>query len=501
MSQALHRQDSQNAKSCIRILVAMIIENAIFPILRIIKGKNIQSFGCRLDTMVTWLITFLILGAAGHADPIHQWTVRNPLPTWEDLTLLAAGGGKYVAFAATRAPILGPGPTELPPMTVLTSSNAVGWVAGSVTADYIRAVAYGNGQFVAVGFSVSGEGCIFTSPDGINWIQPLMGGTGVFEDVTYAAGLFVAVGDFYPSSGGSAIWTSPDGIAWRARQSGTTNSLLSINYGNGQFVARGCPCSYENPDHTTLISTNGADWFPVQEIGTNLGLFIWETSDSGKFAAARYSDNALLTSSDGTNWTELGATTPGLPIAYGNNQFITLSNGMLYYLDGTNWIQSPAGATDDVIAICYKDGLFVASGRFGMILTSSDGANWVQREPQGPKATLRGVAYGKRSIHCRRGWRSGFGFIRRLQLGSALRGWKQSAECGRICAQSFHCCWGRWLYLHVRRWDGLGPGELWSDKSTAGHRLWERDCCGGWCCRRCGHVNKWTRLVASVPRA
>lgn len=365
----------------------MKIQSATLRTIRVSKGNKIQSIGCRFHPTLTTLVVFIILGAVGHAGPIHQWALRNSLPTWEDLTLLAAGGGKYVAFAADRRPTLGPGPMDVPPMTVLTSSNAVDWTVGSLRANEIRSVAYGNGQFVVVGFSESDEGIILTSPDGVNWVQPRMGGTGYFEAVTYTAGLFVAVGDAYPPSGGSGtIWTSTDGVNWTPRQSETTNSLLSVVYGNGRFVARG----YENPDQTTLISTNGADWFSVQEIGTNLGLFTWEASDNGNFAAVRYFDGALLTSSDGTNWTELAATTPG-PIAYGNGRFIALSvsNGILSYLDGTNWIQTQVGKTDNVFAIAYQDGQFVATGAFGMILTSSNGVNWVQREPQGPNSDLR----------------------------------------------------------------------------------------------------------------
>src|SRR5512136_2127248 len=51
--------------------------------------------------------------------------------------------------------------------------------------------------------------------------------------VTYANGIFVAVGDY------GTILTSPAGAAWTRRSSGTTDRLNAVTYGNSIFVVGG----------------------------------------------------------------------------------------------------------------------------------------------------------------------------------------------------------------------------------------------------------------------
>lgn len=52
--------------------------------------------------------------------------------------------------------------------------------------------------------------------------------------VTYGNGLFVAVS---ATGTGDRVMTSPDGITWTLRASAADNSWQSIAYGNGLFVA------------------------------------------------------------------------------------------------------------------------------------------------------------------------------------------------------------------------------------------------------------------------
>ena len=55
-----------------------------------------------------------------------------------------------------------------------------------------------------------------------------------WHSVTYGNGLFVAVAY---SGTGNRVMTSPDGINWTARTSAADNQWLSVTYGNGLFVA------------------------------------------------------------------------------------------------------------------------------------------------------------------------------------------------------------------------------------------------------------------------
>jgi hypothetical protein len=74
-----------------------------------------------------------------------------------------------------------------------------------------------------------------TSPDGITWTARTSSPTdNNWRSVTYGNGLFVAVAG---SVTGNGVMTSPDGITWTARTSPTDNIWLSVAYENGIFVA------------------------------------------------------------------------------------------------------------------------------------------------------------------------------------------------------------------------------------------------------------------------
>jgi hypothetical protein len=74
-----------------------------------------------------------------------------------------------------------------------------------------------------------------TSPDGITWTARTSSPTNNnWRSVTYGNGLFVAVAG---SVSGNGVMTSPDGITWTARTSPTDNIWRSVAYENGVFVA------------------------------------------------------------------------------------------------------------------------------------------------------------------------------------------------------------------------------------------------------------------------
>ncbi len=72
-----------------------------------------------------------------------------------------------------------------------------------------------------------------TSTDGVSWtIRPSLNNN--WRSVTYGNGAFVAVAG---SGTGNRVMTSTDGIAWTSRTSAADNSWRSVTYGNGAFVA------------------------------------------------------------------------------------------------------------------------------------------------------------------------------------------------------------------------------------------------------------------------
>jgi hypothetical protein len=73
-----------------------------------------------------------------------------------------------------------------------------------------------------------------TSPDGINWTLRTSAADNQWISVTYGNGLFVAVAY---SGTGNRVMTSPDGINWTLRTSAADNQWRAVTYGNGLFVA------------------------------------------------------------------------------------------------------------------------------------------------------------------------------------------------------------------------------------------------------------------------
>ena len=103
--------------------------------------------------------------------------------------------------------------------------------------------AYGKGQFVAVGGHIRDPlggssldfGSIITSNDGVNWVLRLSGIANGVRRIAYGNGQFVAMGDF-----GTTL-TSSDGVNWTQFRLSAWNQQYggALAYGNGHFVVVG----------------------------------------------------------------------------------------------------------------------------------------------------------------------------------------------------------------------------------------------------------------------
>jgi hypothetical protein len=158
------------------------------------------------------LMFLLICTQIGRAeDPLDTWTWRNPLPTGNALSGIAYGNGQFVAVGSSG--------------NIVTSADGANWVLRQPpTHDLISGIAYGNGLFVAVGSKVAPElngagqpviigGAILTSTDGVTWVQsqsvsPRLSG------VAYGNGQFMA---WQEANNYPLILTSPDGLNWVQR--------------------------------------------------------------------------------------------------------------------------------------------------------------------------------------------------------------------------------------------------------------------------------------------
>ena len=150
------------------------------------------------------------------------WTSRTSATdnSWYAVTY---GNGLFVAVAGS-----GTG------NRVMTSPDGITWTSRTSAADNSwSSVTYGNGLFVVVADKGSGNR-VMTSPDGITWTSRTSATDNQWQGVTWGNGLFVAVA---VSGTGNRVMTSPDGITWTSRTSAADNNWSSITYGNGLFVA------------------------------------------------------------------------------------------------------------------------------------------------------------------------------------------------------------------------------------------------------------------------
>jgi hypothetical protein len=267
----------------------------------------------------------------------------------------------------------------------------------------LGAIAYGGGQFVAVGDAI-----MTSTDDGVTWVRRDAGSTNRFlSGLAYGDGQFAAFGEYSTengqSTGISTILTSADGVNWVERWSGATYPLGGITYGNSVFAAVGCCPS------TILTSTNGVNWNERHQ-----DFFGRVAYGYGQFVLV---GDGIMTSTDAVNWRQ--AFSGPFPcvdcslsaIAYGNGRFAALGSVAstnqahaisLASSDGVNWVvhQSlPRDSYPPPQAIAYGNGTFVAAGFFaldlsrGGIQTSRDGLTWSPLQVIAPWE-FRGIAFG-----------------------------------------------------------------------------------------------------------
>jgi hypothetical protein len=155
----------------------------------------------------------------------------------------------------------------------------------------------------------------------LTWATHSMPGAATnWDDVTYGAGKFVAIGF---DMGISA--TSSDGASWSGNYS-MGDSCSAVTFGNSIFVA-------VSDTGYSLTSSDGATWVkhPMPNLGTTSWLRV--AYGGGIFVAVPYLRNYVATSLDGVNWTLRDS--PILAdynssIAYNNGTFVVACGGMAY---------------------------------------------------------------------------------------------------------------------------------------------------------------------------
>jgi predicted RecA/RadA family phage recombinase len=299
------------------------------------------------------LLCLLMFLAYGQASAQVTWTSRTSAAdnSWRSV---AYGNGVFVAVAQT-----GTG------NRVMTSPDGITWTIRTSAADNNwNAVTYGNDLFVAVAGTGTGNR-VMTSPDGITWTIRTSAADKSWSTVTYGNGLFVAVAN---STTGNRVMTSPDGITWTLRTSPADYNWLAVTYGNGLFVA----VATSGTGDRVMTSPDGITW----TLRTSAADNGWRgvTYGNGLFVAVSFdgAGNRVMTSPDGITWTirTSAANNNWFGITYGNGLFVAVASTgtgdrVMTSPDGINWTAQTSAADNTWIGITYANGIFVAVGQSG----------------------------------------------------------------------------------------------------------------------------------------
>lgn len=372
---------------------------------------------------ITWSGSNIFYGASSvaygngvyvGADPAYGAVCSTDGVNWTNMNSSLSFNSGHLVFANGIFVAVGYANTG---SEVLTSVDGVNWTSrGYYVGRFFESIAYGNQLFVTVG----AQGDVFTSPDGIHWTLRNSTTQNSLWKVTFGNSRFVAVGD------AGTIITSVDGINWSPASTGAFSgyALTSVAGGGGRFVATGegglilgssnaitwtAISSSVTPQPLFSCASGGGTLVSVGYFGTVLTSangVSWSGQNSGTleplnkviYAAGRFvavgGEGAILTSTNGTNWVARNSGTgAGLNgITYGNGLYVAVGNGVvLSSADATNWSIIREG--NWLNAIAFGTNLFVAVGENGLIISSTNLAQW-QTNLVSTSYPLYGVAYG-----------------------------------------------------------------------------------------------------------
>lgn len=321
--------------------------------------------------MVVLLFTTLFTPNFAKADA-SEWKKVSPNPTAGSMASVAYGNGQFVAVGDR--------------MGIVVSKDGKQWSEVSYPQhlnSILYSVSYGNGRFVAIG-----SGIVLTLEDGeTEWKVESPFGNGMIspyiESLVYANGKFVGIGS-------RKVVTSTDGVTWNQQASpGLDYSRSSVTYGKNMFVAVG-------NGSNVMQSVDGESWNLVSLNSTYT--FNGITYGDDKYVAVG-KDGLIMTSTDGTNWNSVISNTSNTlnNVTYDNVNHIYVAVGnwgtLLTSMDGTNWTVQETGTQKELKGVVSHNGLTVVVGYTGLILTSNNGVLWTHNLKV-TGANLWGIAYG-----------------------------------------------------------------------------------------------------------
>ena len=170
---------------------------------------------------------------------------------------------------------------------------------------HFRAIAAGNGVFVAVGhtYGDTNVGLTSTSEDGASWTtEQTLGAPLGGQSIAFGSGVFVA------RDGGGALWSSADGEAW-GEPVGQRAGEGPVIRANDAFLTSGADGFWTSPDGQTWEQVGAGDGRPVHgwQDGHYLSLG-WPASIAVSDDLQRWSNTISV---DGPGLTDVAVGSPG----------------------------------------------------------------------------------------------------------------------------------------------------------------------------------------------
>jgi hypothetical protein len=129
-------------------------------------------------------------------------------------------------------------------------------------------------------------------------------------------------------------------------------------------------------------------------------------AQSNGFCTAVGSSGRIVSSSDESTWSDISEANNALPtffrgVTYGSNTFVVVGGsyvgvpGVIVTLkSGNAWTFVDSGTRNNLYAVAYGNGRFVAVGDHDTILTSKDGTHWRKRNTETTDILFASVAFG-----------------------------------------------------------------------------------------------------------
>ncbi len=373
-----------------------------------------------------YVALFLGIAAGAAADPLDQWSWRNPQPFNPEIVSIAHGNGLWLAVAniglvatspdgavwdlasigtngAVSASAFGTNRFVVGSSKgVFVSTDGHSWSKAATVLNTLSDVAFGNGQFVGVSSSYA----YWRSADGSTWISQNLGDVqAVFSQVDYVNGRYFILGYENSSSPTHFLYTSADAATWTGPVPLNTNGLFKVIYGNGLYLGLNQVLTLNGTWSEFRTSTDGVTWSAPDQFTNHI--FVDAVFASGKFVVLDEAGR-ILTSVDGTNWAEqeVPELLGGLRIGWDGRRYLAAGvfGAMLSSTDGTNWVRRTTGPQNSLVGVTHAGGLYVAAGgnvvpgggdfySASTVATSVDGRNWSEHDP-GTGNSLVAVAGG-----------------------------------------------------------------------------------------------------------